>query len=131
MAGPIRLSDRLPGGPMRLRGLNGMVLFVIETHLSRRFRSDTRHPNAPSGRCDLWRPQFRDHAQDVGEEISWNGHLRHLEGYVTGVADDLRANLDQLFAQRRHRPVLDRLRRRQRAQEVPATTTAKICPHIH
>jgi hypothetical protein len=46
VAGPIRLSERLPGGPMRLRGLTGIVLFVIETHLSRRFRSDTRRPNA-------------------------------------------------------------------------------------
>jgi hypothetical protein len=37
MAGPIRLSDGLPGGPMRLRGLNAMTFAVIETHLSGRF----------------------------------------------------------------------------------------------
>ena len=32
--------------------------------------------------------------------------------------DDLRADLDQLLLERRLRPPLDRLRRRQRAQEV-------------
>lgn len=95
-----------------------MVFFFIETHLSRRFRLDSRHPNALSRRRERWRPQFRDHAQDIGEEIFGNGHLRHLEGGVAGMAHDLRADLDQLLPQRRHRPVADRLRRRQRAQEV-------------
>src|SRR3982074_430666 len=32
--------------------------------------------------------------------------------------DDLRADLDQLFLQARQRPLLDRLRRRQRAQKI-------------
>jgi len=34
------------------------------------------------------------------------------------VAHDLRANLDQLLLEARQRPIFDRLRRRQRAQEV-------------
>jgi transposase len=34
---------------------------------------------------------------------------------IAPVADDLRADLDQLFLQARQRPILDRLRRRQRA----------------
>jgi hypothetical protein len=34
------------------------------------------------------------------------------------VADDLSADLDQLFLEARQRPVLDRLGRRQRAQEI-------------
>ena len=34
------------------------------------------------------------------------------------MAHDLRADLDQLFLQARQRPVFDRLRRRQRAQEI-------------
>ena len=34
------------------------------------------------------------------------------------MAHDLRADLDQLFLQARQRPLLDRLRRRQGAQEV-------------
>ena len=37
---------------------------------------------------------------------------------VAAVADDLRADLDQLLFQAGQRPVLDRLGRRQRAQEV-------------
>jgi hypothetical protein len=34
------------------------------------------------------------------------------------VTDDLRADLDQLFLERREGPFLDRLQRRQRAQKV-------------
>ena len=49
----------------------------------------------------------------------WNGDLGHLERDVAAVADDLRADLDQLFLQARQRPVLDRLGRRQRAQKIP------------
>ena len=44
--------------------------------------------------------------------------LGHLECDVTAVADDLCADLDQLLLKARQRPVLIRLRRRQRAQEV-------------
>ncbi len=54
----------------------------------------------------------------VGEEISGNGDLGHLEANEARITDDLRADLEQLFAQRRHRPIPDRLRRRQSAQEV-------------
>ena len=35
------------------------------------------------------RPQFRDQPQDVGEQISWNGDLGHLEGDIAAVADDV------------------------------------------
>ena len=56
-------------------------------HLSCRFLSDTRHPNALRRRYNRWRPQFRDHAQDVGEEIFGNGNLRHLEGHVARVGE--------------------------------------------
>jgi hypothetical protein len=72
---------------------------LIETHLSCRFRSDARHTNALRSRCDRWRPKFRDYAQDVGEEIAGNGDLGHLERDIAGVADDLRADPDQLLAQ--------------------------------
>ena len=47
------------------------------------------------------RTQFRDYPQDVGEQVSWNGHLRHLEGKVAAMADDLRTYLDEAFAVRR------------------------------
>ena len=62
------------------------------------------------------RTQFRDYLQDVGEQGSWNGLLRHLEGTVAAIVDDLRISLVQLFVERRERPVLDRIRRRQCAQ---------------
>ena len=61
---------------------------------------------------------FRDHPQNVGEQIFRNGNLGHLERDVAAMADDLRANLDQLLLQGRKRPVLDRLWRRQRAQKI-------------
>src|ERR1700730_7055755 len=47
-----------------------------------------------------------------------DGDLGHLEGDVAAVAHDLRADLDELLPQARHRPIFDRLWRRQRAQEI-------------
>jgi hypothetical protein len=44
--------------------------------------------------------------------------LGHLGGDIAAVADDLRADLDQLLFQAGQRPVLDRFGRRQRAKEV-------------
>jgi hypothetical protein len=41
--------------------------------------------------------------------------------YSGRAADDLRADLDQLFLQARQRPAFDRFGRRQRAQEVAET----------
>ena len=37
---------------------------------------------------------------------------------IAPMADDLRADLDELLLQTRQRPILDRLRRRQSAQEI-------------
>jgi hypothetical protein len=50
--------------------------------------------------------------------LPWDGDLGHLEGDIAAVADDLCADLDQLLFEARQRPVLDRLRRCQRAQEI-------------
>lgn len=58
------------------------------------------------------------HPQDVREQIPWDPHLRHLERDAAGVINDLHANCDQLFPERRQRPVFDRLWRRQHAQEI-------------
>ena len=60
-----------------------------------------------------------------------DGDLGHLEGDIAAVADDLRADLDQLLLQARQRPVLDRLGRRQRAQEVAEIVgeRMKLEPH--
>jgi len=49
---------------------------------------------------------------------SWRTDLGHLEGDVAAVAHDLRADLDELLLQARHRPIFNRLWRRQRAQEI-------------
>jgi hypothetical protein len=50
--------------------------------------------------------------------LPWDGDLRHLKGDVAAVAHYLRANLDELHLQARQRPVVYRLRRRKRAQEI-------------
>ena len=41
-----------------------------------------------------------DSAEDVGEQVTRDGDLGHLEDDVATVAEDLRADLDELFAQR-------------------------------
>ena len=63
--------------------------------------------------------------------MPWDGDLGHLEGDIAAVADDLRADLDQLLLQARQRPVLDRLGRRQRAQEIAEIVgeRMKLEPH--
>ena len=60
-----------------------------------------------------------DERQNLLKQLPWDGDLGDLEGDTASMADDLRADLNQLFLQARQRPVLDRLRRRQR----PQTTT--------
>ena len=89
---------------------------VIQTHLflwfligpktSKRFTS-IRLPAAAA-----------DQPQDVGKQISRDSDLGHLERDIAPMADDFRADFDELLFQGRHRPVLDRLRRRQCSQEV-------------
>jgi len=69
----------------------------IETHLSPRFGLDTRHRGARRSRRDRRRPEFRDHPQDVGEELVRYGDLGHPEGDAARVTCNLRADLDQLL----------------------------------
>jgi hypothetical protein len=59
-----------------------------------------------------------DELQDVPEQMARDGDLGHLERDVVAVADDLRADLDELLAQARERPALDRLRHCKREKEV-------------
>lgn len=47
-----------------------------------------------------------------------SGNRGRLEGDIASVADDLRAELDQLLVEARERPAFDRLGHRQRAQGV-------------
>src|SRR5499427_1131251 len=84
--------------------------------------------------CWRWwwqRPQFRDEPQNLLEHLPWDGDLGHLEGDIAAVAHDLRADLDELPLQARQRPVLDRLRRRQRAKEIAEVVgkRVKLEPH--
>ena len=62
-----------------------------------------------------WRPQFGDQPQDLCKQHPRHGDLGHLEGDIAAVADDLRADLNQLLLQAGQRPVLDRLGLRQSA----------------
>ena len=48
----------------------------------------------------------RDQAQNLLEHLPWDGDLGHLKGDIATVADDLRADLDQLLLQARQRPIL-------------------------
>jgi hypothetical protein len=50
-----------------------------------------------SWRQGSW-PQPVNQAQDLSEQGSGDGDLRHLESDVTAVANDLRSNLDQFLA---------------------------------
>src|SRR5262249_26575236 len=77
------------------------------------------------------RPQLRDEPQYLLEHWPWDGDLGHLEDNIAAVAHDFRADLDQLVLQTRQRPVLDRLRRRQRAQEIAEVVgeRMKLEPH--
>ncbi len=64
------------------------------------------------------RAQLRDQPQDVSEQMARDGDFGHLKGDVAAVADDLCADLDQLLAQTRQRPLLNRFGYRERAQEI-------------
>src|ERR1039458_9839863 len=72
----------------------------------------------------------------MSRKISWNilrgmATSAILESDIAAVAHHLRADLDQLLLQARQRPVLDRFRRRQRAQEVAKVVgeRMKLKPH--
>ncbi len=61
--------------------------------------------------------QFGNEQHDVGEEVSQDSNLGHLEGDIVAMADDLATNLDELLLQAGQRQVRDRLGRCQGAQE--------------
>jgi len=93
---PNRLVDGYLGGRSLRPAPENVAFPVIATHFSRKFGSNARHTNGSRGRRDWRRSQFRDHPQDIGEQISRNRDLHHLEGDVAPVAHDFRADLDQL-----------------------------------
>ena len=80
-----RWHSILPVGPCL--GRTGPVVF---THEGRSWRHVGRGV----------RSEPIDQAQNVGEQVTRDGDLSHLEDDIATVADDLRADLDELFAQR-------------------------------
>src|SRR5262244_3950896 len=77
------------------------------------------------------RPQFRDEPQNLLEHLPCDGDLGHLEDDIAAVAHYLRADLDQLVLQACQGPILDRLGRRQRPQEIAEVVgeRMKLEPH--
>ena len=63
---------------------------------------------APSWRQKRW-PQPVNEAQDLGEQGSWDGDLRHLKRDVATMTHDLGADLDELLAQGGQGPVFHSL----------------------
>ena len=59
-----------------------------------------------------------DAVQEVGEQVSRDCDLRHLEGYIAPVANDLAANLNKPVPERRQRPVPHGVGQGQGSQEV-------------
>jgi hypothetical protein len=79
-----------------------------------------------SRRGDGRRAQRRNQPQDVSEQVARDGNLGHLEGDVATVANDCCAYFAELLTQTRERPLLDRLRRCERAKEVPNIVSQRV-----
>jgi hypothetical protein len=108
--------DRCPDARSGWRAGGNPEFAVIETHLSRRFvqTCDNRTHYA----VDVIGGGRSSAIMRKMSAKTLRGIATYLERDVVRVTDHVRADLDRLFAHRRHRPVLDRLRCRQRAQEV-------------
>jgi hypothetical protein len=76
-------------------------------------------------RCYRRRSQSRNFLHYRSEQLPWECDPRHLERDVALVNDDLRADLDQLLAKTRERPLRNRLWSRERTQEVPVPRAAR------
>ena len=113
---PVTLARRAPKCGFCCHPDAPLLWFLIGRKTSKRFTS-IRLPAVA---------QFRDQPQDVGKQFSRDGDLGHLECDVAAMADDLRANFDELLFQGRQRPVLDRVRRRQGSQEVAEIVSKRM-----
>ena len=67
----------------------------------------------------------------MAEQVSGQRHLGHLEGGITGMGDQLRADLHEPIADTGQRPVLHLLRKRESAQKVGEVVgkRVKLEPH--
>lgn len=72
----------------------------------------------PPTSCRRQWPQRRDGVEYLREQTARDHELGHLEPDRAPVADDLRADFDQLVAQGDHRPMADRLGQGQSANDV-------------
>jgi hypothetical protein len=95
---------------------HSVIFLAIQTHLSCRFllAADSlglRRSGSSS--------QFIDPPQDFPKQVPRHGNLRQLERDGATMADNFGPDLDQPLAQSGQQPVLDLLRQRQCAQEVP------------
>ena len=84
-----------------------------------------RLDQGPSWRQRSW-PQPVNSAQDLSEQSSLDGDLRHLERDVATMADNFGPDLDLLLAQSGQRPVLDLLRQGQCTQEVAEIVSERL-----
>jgi hypothetical protein len=129
-----------PAPRLRRAGLSGLrPSFTLRLSGSRSIMDAPRLPRCRRIRCApcscrerrwSW-PEPVDPAQDLREQRPRRRHLCELEHHVAAVTDDPGANLDQLLAQCRERPMLDPLRQGQCAQEVGEVVgqRVKLEPH--
>ncbi len=73
------------------------IFSAIQTHPSCRFLPAVDFPGLRRSGSS---PEIIDQAQDFPEQFSRHRHLRQLERGIATMAHDLRADLDELLAQR-------------------------------
>src|SRR3954468_11194943 len=93
-------AAKSPNWPFGSAGTH--CLAFIKAHLSLRRRA--AFPPAGSSCWRGRRAQPSDQPQDLGEHLSRHRDLSHLESHVAPMADDLRADLDQLLLEAGERP---------------------------
>jgi hypothetical protein len=86
------------------------------TRFSRGLAHDAVRLGSTSRRSPWSKPV--DHLKNAPEQITRHRDLRHFEGHVAPVDDELRADLHEPFPQAGQRPFLDAVRQRQHPQEV-------------
>ena len=94
-------------GPASLTSVPFHTLFhPTRKHLLRGFHCfHVRAFTFPSSRCCRGQSQPSNPFQYSPEQLSRDRHLRHLEDDLSGMAHNLRPDLDQFLPQRRQRPV--------------------------
>jgi hypothetical protein len=97
----------------------------------RRFCLYQDAPSPKARRAEWVMPAPGDQQQDVPKHLTRYRDLGQLEADVAAVADDLRADLDQLLALAGQRPCLRRFRHRQHAYEVAEVVSQRMELETH